>query len=935
MRLMPACLCAVLLAARAAAVVAQAPDTTAALGTDPALRLGTLPNGLRYYIRTNRQPEQRAELRLVVNAGSVLEDDDQRGLAHFVEHMAFNGTARFPKQALVDFIEGLGMRFGAHLNASTTFDETIYQLQVPSDTLAILGRAFDILQDWAAGVSFDPQEVERERGVVIEEWRQGLGAESRMFDRQLPILFQGSRYAVRLPIGDRTTLETFGRDALVRFYRDWYRPDLMAVVAVGDFNADTVEAFIRARFTDLRGPAKERSRPVAAFPAADTTLVALATDPEATSSRVTVLSRLPEREALTVGAFRAALVDQLHDRMLNGRLSELTRRADPPYLGAGVSRGRFVRAARVYSVGAGVREGGLERGLDAALTETERARRFGFTATEFDRARQELLRGYERAWAERAKTPSGAFVGEYVDHFLAGEPVPGIDAEFALSKALIPGIGLEEVNAVARAVLPDRGRVVMVNAPEKAGQAAPDPATLLAVAGRVGKKDLAPYADAVTDAPLVANPPAPRAIVAERRDARLGTIEWTLAGGTRVILKPTEFKADEVLMTAYSPGGSSLAPDAGYLSAALATTLVGLGGLGPFDAVALEKKLSGKVARVGPYIATTQEGLSGGASPKDLETLFQLIYLRFTAPRADTTAFTAFLSNVRASIANRGSSPEAVFGDTLQVTLTQHHPRARPITPGAVDSLDLGTAYRFYRDRFADASDFTFVFVGTFLPDSIRPLVERWIGGLPILLRREQWRDPGIQAPRGVVTRTVRRGIEPKSQTQLVFTGPFAYNRANRAALHGLAEVLGIRLREVLREALGGTYGVEVDEAPTRIPRQEYSFSIGFGSAPARTDELVRAIFAEIDSLKANGPREQDLAKLRETGIRARETNLRLNGYWLGQLAFVDQTGEDPATIPDPRGDTDLFTAAAIRDAARRYLDPRNYVRVTLLPEAP
>jgi zinc protease len=935
MRLASACLCALLLAARVAAVAGQVPDTTAGLGTDPALRFGSLPNGLRYYVRVNRQPEQRAELRLVVNAGSVLEDDDQRGLAHFVEHMAFNGTARFPKQALVDFIEGLGMRFGAHLNASTSFDETIYQLQVPSDTLATLGKAFDILQDWAAGVSFDPREVERERGVVIEEWRQGLGAETRMFNRQLPVLFQGSRYAVRLPIGDRATLETFRPDALVRFYRDWYRPDLMAVVAVGDFNADTVESFIRARFTDLRGPAKERPRPVVALPEADTTLVALATDAEATGSRVTVVSRLPGRRALTVGGFRAALVDQLHDRMINGRLAELTRRADPPYIGAGAGRGRFVRAARVYSVGAGVGEGGLERGLDAALTEAERARRFGFTATEFDRAKQELLRGYERAWAERAKTPSGAFVGEYVDHFLEGEPVPGIDAEFALVKVLLPGIALEEANAVARAVLPDRGRVVMVNAPEKVGLAAPDPAALLAVAGRVGQKGLAPYTDAVIDAPLVASPPAPRAIVAEQRNRQLGTIEWTLASGTRVILKPTDFKADEVLMTAYSPGGSSLAPDAGYLSAALATTLVGLGGLGPFDAVALDKKLAGKVARVGPYIATTQEGLSGSASPTDLETLFQLIYLRFTAPRADTTAFGAFLTNVRASIANRGSSPEAVFGDTLQVTLTQHHPRARPITPGAVDSLDLGTAYRFYQDRFADASDFTFVFVGTFVPDSIRPLVERWIGGLPTLLRRERWRDPGIQAPRGVVTRTVRRGIEPKSQTQLVFTGPFAYSRANRAAIHGLAEVLGIRLREVLREALGGTYGVEVDAAPTRIPRPEYSLGIGFGSAPERADELVHAIFAEIDSLKARGPREQDLAKLRESEIRTRETDRRLNRYWLGQLVFMDQTGEDPATIPDPRGDADLFTADAIREAARRYLDPKNYVRVTLLPETP
>ncbi|HSR16418.1 MAG TPA: insulinase family protein, partial [Gemmatimonadales bacterium] len=425
-----------------------------------------------------------------------------------------------------------------------------------------------------------------------------------------------------------------------------------------------------------------------------------------------------------------------------------------------------------------------------------------------------------------------------------------------------------------------------------------------------------------------------RAIISERRDPRLGTVLWTLAGGTRVVVRPTDFRADEVLMSAWSPGGSSLGPDEGYLSRALAASLVGLGGLGSFDAVALDKKLSGRIARVTPFITTIQEGLSGSASPRDLETLFQLIYLTFTAPRADTAAFGAFQTNVRASLVNRGASPEAVFGDTLQATLTQYHPRTRPVTPGAVDSLDLEAAFRFYQDRFSDASDFTFVFVGNIVVDSLRPLVERWIGGLPARLRREDFRDLGIEPPRGVVERTVRRGVEDKSMTQIVFTGDFEYDRPSRAALRGLAEVLTIRLREQLREALGATYGVTVQAAPVRWPRPAYSFSIGFGSAPARVDELARAVLAAVDSIRATGPSAEEMAKVREAEVRSRETALRLNRYWLSQLGFFLQVGEDPVALLDPRGDADLLTADTVREAARRYLDPGNHVRVTLLPES-
>ncbi|HKP30244.1 MAG TPA: insulinase family protein [Gemmatimonadales bacterium] len=914
-------------------VLHSAQDTTR-LPLDPAVRYGKLENGLTWYVRANRYPEHRAELRLVVNAGSVLEDDDQQGLAHFVEHMAFNGTKRFEKQALVDFIEGLGMRFGAHLNASTSFDETIYQLQIPTDSAAVFPRALDILEDWANGISFEPEEIDRERGVVIEEWRLGLGAESRMFDKQLPVLLAGSRYAERLPIGDKETLETFPHAALTRFYRDWYRPDLMAVMAVGDFDADSVAAMIKSRFGALPRRANPRPRPEPAAPMSDTTLVAVATDAEATSSRVTVAWRLPERDPGTVAAFRAMLVSDLHDLILNQRLDELTRRENPPYIGAGAGRGRFVRPVLFASLGVAVQDGGLEAGLGAAETEAERVRQHGFTATELDRAREEFIRAYERAFAEREKTPSSSLIGEYVSNFLEGVPAPGIEKEFDFVKAMIPGITLAEVNAAGREMSGARGRILLVNAPEKEGLAPPDGAALLGVLEGVSKKKVTEYNDVVGNDPLVPKAPVPGRVTAETKNTVLGTTEWTLSNGVRVLLKPTDFKADEVLLTAWSPGGASLAPDKDWLSDAFAAPLVGLGGLGTFDATTLQKKLAGKVASVEANITMTQEGLSGSASPRDLETLFELVWLRMTAPRADTTAFRAFIGNVRSAIANRGADPDAVFSDTLSVTLSNHHPRTRPITPARIDSLDLGAAYAFYRDRYSDASDFTFAIVGAFQLDSIRPLVERWLGALPATRRQETWRDPGIESPRGVVERVVRKGVEPRSRTQIVYTGPMPYSRNERAVIRGLGSVLEIRLRELLREALGGTYDVSVFGNASRVPREEYSFTIGFSSAPDRTEELVRTVFAAIDTIRTNGPAERDILKVVEAEARSRETALRQNGYWISQIAAIAQTGGPPEVVVDPRGDGALLTRTALRDMARKILDPANYIRVTLMPES-
>lgn len=913
-----------------AAPAAKAADR---LPLDRAVKVGTLANGLRFYIRKNARPAKRAELRLVVNAGSILEDPDQLGLAHFTEHMAFNGTTNFKKQALVDYIEGIGMRFGADLNASTSFDETIYQLLVPTDSAHLLQKGFQILEDWARGVTFDTTEIRKERGVVIEEWRLGQGAQTRMLRKQFPILFRGSRYADRLPIGTKESLDTFAPPALTRFYRDWYRPDLMAVIAVGDFDPLVVERLIRTHFVRVRARGKPRPRTEFSVPKRDSAAVAIATDPEATSTTVGVYILRPRRDQSTVAAYRRSLVSDLYAQMLNQRLFELTQKPNPPFIGAGGGAGSFVRGTDAFSLGAAVADSGVLHGLDAVLTEVERVERHGFTAPELDRAKQDLVRSYEQAFAEREKTESGTYVEEYIRHFLEREPSPGIAYEFGMVKGMVPTILLSEVDQAAQAWLRLQDRVLMVSAPEKPSIKVPTAAELLALFDQVRRTEVAGYQETVSDAPLVAADLPTRPFVSERRDSALGTTRLLLENGVNVILKPTDFKADEVLLTGFSPGGNSIAPDSLFGAAVFATQLVGVGGLAEFPLIELQKKLAGKTVSVAPFVSAYQEGIRGQASPKDLEIMFQLLYLDFTAPRRDPAAVQAFKDNVRAAIANRGASPTVAFRDTLVVTMAQHHPRSRPITTAIVDSMDLDKSLAVYRDRFADASDFTFVLVGAFRVDDIKPLLARYLGNLPALRRGERWKDVGIRAPSGVVEREVRRGVEPKSQTEMVFSGSFPFSRPERFVLRSLADILDIKLREQLREELGGTYGVSVSAAPTKVPREEYTLNISFGSAPDRVGQLVGAIFAQIDSLTKFGAGEKELAKIRETVIRSRETDLKENGFWLGQLAAVEQNGDDPKVILDPSDLLGLLTPERLKAAAERYLDRKNYVRVTLLPE--
>ncbi len=926
--------CAVLFTCAAGvSLAAQAvPSVTQPLPVDPEVTTGQFDNGLKYYIRQNSLPAGRAELRLVVNVGSVVEDKDQLGLAHFVEHMAFNGTKNFPKLETVTFLESLGMRFGPSINAFTSFDETVYMLQVPTDKPEVLAKAMLILEDWAHNVSFDPAEIDKERGVIIEEWRMGRGAGARMRDQQLPTLLKGSPYAERLPIGTIDSLQTFTHDSLTRFYKDWYRPDLMAVVAVGDFDKAAVQQLITKHFASLPKAAAPRPRPTVAVPPHPGTLYAVVSDEEATNTTVSVYGKMAVREQSTVGAYRRSLVEGMFAGMLNARFSEMAQKPDAPFMGASAGRGLFVKTAEASMLNALVKDDGIEKGLTALYAEAERVARFGFTATEFERQKTNMLRGIEQMTAEKDKRQSATFADEYVRVITQGESMPGLDYEATITKQLVPTITLSDVNGLAAEWVPQGNRVVMISAPKKATVTLPDEAKLAAAIEAAKAGALTAYVDSVTGTTLMDAAPTPGKVT-NTVTREWGVTEWTLSNGVKVVIKPTDFKQDEILVRAFSPGGSSLAADADYMSQESSAQLISLGGLGKYSNLELGKVMTGKVAMAAASLSEYDEGIVGRASVKDLESMFQMIHMRFTAPRADPVIFGVFMTQMKAILGNQRAQPEFVYAEAQSDAMFQGHPRRKVPTAEQLSELNLDKALAFYTDRFADASDFTFVFVGTVNPDTLKPLVEQYLASLPSTGRKETWRDMGITRVKGVVEKIVEKGIEPKSQTSITFHGPFVYDQQQRVLINAMADILETRLRESLREELGGTYSVGVSAGYERIPKTEFTVDIGFGSEPVRAEALSKRVFDEIAAFKAQGPTEKQLSDVKAALKRDFETNVKQNAYILSQLVHKYQVGEAPQTLLDIPSYYDKLAAAAIQAAAKQYLDTTNYVKVVLMPE--
>ena len=910
---------------------------------DPAVVRGTLSNGLSYYIRRNEEPRERLHLSLVVKAGSVHEEEEQRGLAHFVEHMAFNGTERFAKQEIVDYLESIGSSFGAHLNAYTSYDETVYFLEIPTDDPEILEKAFQILSDWAYAISFEPEEVELERGVVLEEWRLGQGFDSRWRDGLYQALFGASRYSERSPIGLPEVVETAPVEQLRAYYERWYRPELMALVAVGDLDPALIEAKIKQHFAPPpEGEAQQERAAVAPpttlptfeVPGHEEPRIDIFTDPEAPGTQLILVRKIAPDTGQDLAWFKRSVAEQLAFMMLNARLFERGQAADPPWLWAGGAQGAFVRPTDIVQFGVVTEQDRAERGFGALLEELQRVRQHGFTASELAREKVNLLRSVESLYKEREQRDSELLASEYRTHFLSGIPAPGIEAEWELYQRLIPEVSLGEVDLLGASWSETRDTVLLVLRPEDP-EASSDEVLSAAMSAQLegaNALQVEAYEDEFDDLPLMATLPTPGSITVEEQVESIDAVRWTLSNGITVIAKQTDFQNDEVLFTAFSPGGHSLVSDEDHVSALYAADIASGSGVGLHDSVTLDKLLAGKRVSVAPYIGALFEGLGGNASPEDLETLFQLITLYVTEPRFDPAYFSTYEARLRSSAERRATDPDSAFFDKANTVLAQNHHRARPLSLDVLEELDLERAKAVYGDRFADFSDATFVFVGAFDWDDLRDLTSRYLASLPTSGRVETWVDHDVDPPPGVEEHVVRKGIEARSQTILIYAGDALWTREEALTATVAGEILGTRLRERVREELGGTYAIGVRASISFMPDSEYLLYILFGSDPARVEELTAEVAVEVSWLR-DGGEQSYLDSVKEQLRTSREEQLRENSFWLSQIRDATQRGESLGEINGFDERLEALTLEEVAAAARRYLLDDRYIHILLLPE--
>ena len=917
----------------------QAPPAfapSAIMPLDAAVTTGTLPNGLRYYVRQNPRPEKRVMLQLAVKAGSVDETDAQQGLAHFLEHMGFNGTRRFKPGELIAALESTGARLGPHVNAQTGFDDTIYMFQLPTDKAGIVEKGMEALADFAGGMTLDAQEIDKERGVVIEEWRGGLGAGSRLRDQQIPVLFAKSKYAERLPIGKPEVLKTFPAAELRAFYTKWYRPDRMAVVAVGDMPVAALEALIKKEFGPLAKPSTPAPARDYPMPLQPETLVKMATDAEATQSSVSIVRKRPQEPQDKVSDYRRSLVGSLAYQMLNDRFDEIARKADAPFLNAGAYGGGLTPTVDTFTLAASVQDGRIERGLVALEVEANRVEQHGFGAGELDRARKWLLASYDRAYAERDKAESGSFVQEYVNNFLQGEPIPGIEYEHKLVQALAPTITAEEVAKAAKAMFADTSRVILGVSPQKAGVTVPTDTQLAAAVTSADAVAVTPWTDTSSSAALLARAPDPGAVVDRREIAELGVTVVRLSNGVEAWLKPTDFKNDQVLFALAASGGSSLAAPEKFVEAQLATGQVELSGAGGHRAIDLPKLTAGKIASASPFISLSSHGIQGSSTPANVETALQLLNIKFTAPGDDPDAFALIKRQLEAAVVNRLSSPTAVYGDKLGEVLTLGHYTSRPLTVERIGALDRAAMVSFYRERFASAGDFSFFMVGAFKVDEVLPMIARYVGSLPSAKTApSRFKDVGISFPAKVERVRVEKGKEPKSQTVISYFADPPIEENEQTRVEAVTEVLEIALRDILREELGETYSVSAGLSQLTPQRGGGHIDISFSASPDNVDKMIARVQQEVARLQAAGPTEDLTTRAKETARRAYETSVKQNGFWLGRLQSAKLLGRDPLLILSRLQRIDAVTPAVLHETFKKYFPADRYTIVTLVPEKP
>ncbi|MCE2613939.1 insulinase family protein [Flavobacteriaceae bacterium D16] len=903
---------------------------------DPNVKVGTLENGLTYYIRNNGKPEDKVELRLVVNAGSIMETERQLGLAHFMEHMNFNGTKNFEKNDLVDYLQSIGVKFGADLNAYTSFDETVYILPIPSDDPEKLEQGFQILEDWAHNTTLSEEAIDGERGVVLEELRLRLGAEERMQKVTLPKMMYGSKYAERLPIGTKENLENFTYDDVRDYYKTWYRPDLMAVVAVGDLDVATMESKIKTHFSNIekaKNPAKREAYPL---PNHDETFIAIASDKEAAFSRVQILYKdyFEAPQVKTVKDFRENLVKNLFSTLINNRLGELRNSPNPPFIfGFSYYGGTLARTKNAYQSFAQTSPDGQLKALKALLEENERVKRYGFQEAEFERAKKSLLARLEKQYNDRDKLESGRMVNSYVYNYLNNSPIPGIAWQFDMTKRLLPGVALEEIGALINNFLHDDNRVIVITGPEKEGLDQVTEEEVKTLLDAMKTAEINPYQDEAVRSDLIEKMPAPGSIVKSETNSNLDFTTFTLSNGAKVTYKKTDFKNDEVLFEAYSPGGTSLYSDNDYMATAFANGGLAEAGIGGLSLTDMGKFMSGKIVSVRPRISSIGEGFNGSAAPKDLETLFQMVHLYFTSLNKDKEAFNSYITKQKSFLGNLMANPQFYFQDQIGKLRNEGNPRYTGFpTAEKMDAADYDLAYEKYQERFADAGDFHFFFVGNVDEEKLKTYATTYIASLPGLNSNESFIPTKFRRKDSYQKHVINRGSDPKSNVSFTWEEEIPYDSDTEMAVKALGEVLTIKLVEKLREEEGGVYGVGARGSLSKLSFSNLTFNIGFPCGPENVDKLIAATLEEIEKIKKEGVTPKDMAKVKETYLVKHKEDLKTNRFWLSSLSKAERENSDLESSMKLEAKLNELTPEDLQEVAQTYLD-ENYFLGILMPE--
>ncbi len=925
-----------LLAIFAASLAAQQMQP---LPLDPKIRYGVLENGLTYYIRHNQEPKERAEFHIAQNVGAILEEDHQDGLAHFLEHMAFNGTKNFPGKGIINYFEQQGVKFGYDINAYTSLDETVYRLSnVPTTRAGIIDSALLVMHDWSSFIALQEEEIDNERGVIREEWRTGNNAQRRMWRKSNELRYPGSQYAKRDVIGDTAVINNFTYDALRDYYKKWYRPDQQAIVVVGDIDVDEIENKIKTLFADI--PRKENfgERPIYEIENNAEPIVAIVTDPEASQTQLRIdfkKDKLPKELQLSMVGYSMGVVNNLINSVMNERFEEISLQADAPFVGAYSVYTELVKSKDAFINIVVPKEGGELEGFKALALELEKLKRFGFTNAEVERAKTNMLSSYEKQYNERNNQKSQQLAREYIRHYLSNEPAPGIETEFEMVKMMLPQITAEVVNQVAKAYITDENVIIDVTAPEKETIKVPTKEQLLGAIAEAKNAELTAKSEEEVSRPLIAKKPKAGKFGKIKENKEMGTSEVTLSNGIKLVFKPTTFKKDEIRLRAFSEGGLSKVKNIEDLpSATMATDIVTSNGIGDFTATELTRALTGKIASASPRIGKYEEDIAGNSSVKDFETMLQLFYLYFTAPRKDDNSFGALMNMYKTVLANAEKNPNKTFSDSVQVTMSGNDPRLVLVNLEMLDKIDQDKAIEIYKERYANPADFTFIFVGNIDPNdkATQDLIETYLGGLKTTKEKESFDKVYNETPKGFVKNYFKREMQTKkASNRILYTGAMPYNINSMVHMNAIGSILNIRYLESIREKEGGSYGVGVGAYAVNEPVEEAAIVMQFDTDPEKQERLMSIIHQEIDEIVKNGPKPEDLQKVKENMLKQYAQDLEQNTWWSGALEIYYKDGIN--RLKDYKAAVEALTAESIQKTLKQVVDQKNVIEVVMLPE--